>query len=129
MDADASDEELTWGRQSLRAYRPDLVLLQDPPAWNYCMIVKTDVAYATPDWYKSPRSYDQILSGGGKVSFTRNVSVPLVLLLKKQILTDVSFYHGSVVHGPGMVDSSVKHLEFRLGGPTTGARGYDTLDH
>lgn len=67
VNSDATDAELQWGRQSLMAYRPDLVLLKDP-LWNYCTIVRTDVNYATPDWYKSPRSYDQILSGGGKVS-------------------------------------------------------------
>ena len=67
VNSDATDAELQWGRQSLMAYRPDLVLSKDP-LWNYCTIVRTDVNYATPDWYKSPRSYDQILSGGGKVS-------------------------------------------------------------
>jgi hypothetical protein len=67
VNSDATNEELRWGRQSLMTYRPDLVLLKDP-LWNYCTIVRTDVNYTTPDWYKSPRSYDQILSGGGKVS-------------------------------------------------------------
>jgi hypothetical protein len=66
VNSDATDAELLWGRQSLMAYRPDLVLSNDP-LWNYCTIVRTDVGYTTPDWYKSPRSYDQILSGGGKV--------------------------------------------------------------
>lgn len=67
VNSDATDEELRWGRQSLMTYRPDLVLSKDP-LWNYCTVVRTDVSYTTPDWYKSPRSYDQILSGGGKVS-------------------------------------------------------------
>ncbi len=66
VNSDATDAELLWGRQSLMAYRPDLVLSNDP-LWNYCLVVRTDVGYTTPDWYKSPRSYDQILSGGGKV--------------------------------------------------------------
>ena len=65
VNSDATDDELGWGRQSLMAYRPDLVYTQDPQ-WRYCRIVRTDVSYSTPDWYKNPRSYDQILSGGGK---------------------------------------------------------------
>jgi hypothetical protein len=80
VDADASNDELHWGRQSLMAYRPDIVISPDP-SWNYCLIVKTDVAYATPDWYKSPKTYDQILSGGGKVSTTVIVVFGIALLL------------------------------------------------
>jgi hypothetical protein len=65
VNSDATDEELGWGRQSLMNYRPGLVYLDDPQ-WRYCRIVRTDVGYANPDFYKEPRSYDQILSGGGK---------------------------------------------------------------
>ena len=65
IDSDAPDEQLGWGRESLLNFRPDLVF-SDDPKWRYCKIVKTDVTYKAPEWYKSPRSYDQILSGGGK---------------------------------------------------------------
>lgn len=65
VDSDAPDEALTWGRISLQNYRPDLVGSNDT-CWRYCQIVRTDVAYGAPKWYKEPRSYDQILSGGGK---------------------------------------------------------------
>jgi hypothetical protein len=65
VNSDVPDEQLGWGRQCLKNYRPDLVLTDDPQ-WRYCRIVKTDVAYKVPDWYKEPRSMDQILSGGGK---------------------------------------------------------------
>jgi len=65
VNSDATEEELSWGRNSLQNYRPDIVLSTNPQ-WQYCMIVKTDVGYRTPDWYKNPHSYDQILSGGGK---------------------------------------------------------------
>ena len=65
VNCDASNEELGWGRQSLMNYRPDLVYSSDPK-WRYCQIVRADVSYNTPDWYKKPRTYDQILSGGGK---------------------------------------------------------------
>jgi hypothetical protein len=65
IDSDASHEELSWARQCLRNYRPDHVLTDDPQ-WRYCRIVRTDVGYNRPDWYKPKRSYDQILSGGGQ---------------------------------------------------------------
>lgn len=65
IDSDAPSDQLAWGRESLRNYRPEHVLTDDPQ-WRYCRIVRTDVGYNTPDWYKSQRSYDQILSGGGK---------------------------------------------------------------
>jgi hypothetical protein len=68
INSDATEDELAWGRASLQAYRPDLALIADNnEQWRYCYLVKSDVTYAKPDWYKSPRSYDQILSGGGKV--------------------------------------------------------------
>lgn len=67
INSDATEEELGWGRQCLWTYRPDLALLSPSGCqWQYCDIVKTDVAYKSPEWYKEPRSYDQILSGGGK---------------------------------------------------------------
>ena len=65
INSDATEEELSWGRQCLQNYRPDIVL-ENNAQWQYCQIVKTDVGYTTPDWYKPIHSYDQILSGGGK---------------------------------------------------------------
>jgi hypothetical protein len=65
VNSDATDDELSWGRRCLLNYRPDLVDAKDPQ-WQYCKLVRTDVGYNRPDWYKSPRSYDQILSGGGQ---------------------------------------------------------------
>ena len=52
-------------RQCLQNYRPDIIL-DNNPQWQYCFIVRTDVGYKDPEWYKPVRSYDQILSGGGK---------------------------------------------------------------
>ena len=65
VNSDASHDELSWGRHCLMNYRPDLILSRGP-AWRYWFIVKSDVAYKAPDWYKDTKSYDQILSGGGK---------------------------------------------------------------
>lgn len=66
VDCDASDDELTWGRDCIRNYRPEFCFIVDERQWRYCRIVKSDVGYSNPVWYKEPRSYDQILSGGGK---------------------------------------------------------------
>jgi hypothetical protein len=65
INSDASESELQWGRDCLKNYRPDIVTMSDPQ-WRYCWIVRQDVAYKDPDWYKPERSYDQILSGGGE---------------------------------------------------------------
>jgi len=66
VNSDAPDDQLGWGRESLQNYRPDLVYYSQDAQWRYCRIVKTDVPYRAPVWYKPERSYDQILSGGGK---------------------------------------------------------------
>jgi len=62
----APDEQLGWGRQMLRNYRPDLMLLSD--RWRYCRIVRTDVAYTgQPNWTDPDHlDFPQILSGGGE---------------------------------------------------------------
>lgn len=65
VNNNACDAEIGWGRQCLMNYRPE-ICYSDDPQWQYCFIVRTDVGYTDPDFYKSPRSYDQILSGGGK---------------------------------------------------------------
>jgi hypothetical protein len=65
VNSDASERELQWGRDCLRNYRPDIVTMDDPQ-WRYCWIVRQDVDYKDPDWFKPQRSYDQILSGGGE---------------------------------------------------------------
>jgi hypothetical protein len=65
VNSDAPDAELQWGRDCLRNYRPDIAAMDDPQ-WRYCFIVRQDVDYKDPDWFKPERSYDQILSGGGE---------------------------------------------------------------
>lgn len=49
VNSDATEDELSLGRQSLLNYRPDIALSQDA-AWRYCQIVKSDVNYTDPDW-------------------------------------------------------------------------------
>lgn len=64
-NCDAPDEQIEWGREMLRNYRPDVVFEPDY-RWRYAKIVKTDVAYKSPEWTSSPRTYPQIIRGGGK---------------------------------------------------------------
>jgi len=66
VDSDADEDALKWGRESLKNYRPDIACSNNPQ-WRYAQIVKTDVKYGKPDWFRDgPSTYDQILSGGGK---------------------------------------------------------------
>jgi hypothetical protein len=65
VNSDADNDQLGWCRESLQNYRPDHVTT-DSVEWRYCEVVRSDVKYMQPVWYKEPRSYDQILSGGGK---------------------------------------------------------------
>ena len=66
VSSNASHEELTWFRSMLRNYRPDLVQLQDY-TWKYVQIVRSDVVYKCPVWTPGqPKTYRQLLSGGGK---------------------------------------------------------------
>lgn len=65
VNSDAPESELTWGRDSLKNYRPDIVLSSDPQ-WRYTFVVRTDVAYQDPTYWKDHPTYAQILSGGGK---------------------------------------------------------------
>lgn len=65
INSDADSSSLTWGREALRNFRPQL-LYESSPTWRYSEMVKTDVPYKAPEWYKGYQSYDQILQGGGK---------------------------------------------------------------
>jgi len=65
IDSDRSNDELTFARESLRNYRPDFIFSQDPQ-WRYTEIVRSDVDYCDVNWTNEARTYDQILSGGGK---------------------------------------------------------------
>lgn len=62
----APNDQLGWGRDMLRNYRPDLMTLQD--RWRYCRVVRTDVYYTgQPNWDPTrPLDYPQILSGTQK---------------------------------------------------------------
>ena len=65
VDCDATNEQIQWGRDFLKRYRPPQVVMDDYH-WRYAISVKTDVGYRRPNWTSSPRSYQQMISGGGK---------------------------------------------------------------
>lgn len=64
INSDASNEQLQWGRTMQMTYAPHLATLYDE-RWRYNYQVTTDVGYRAPNWTASPRTYQQLLSGGG----------------------------------------------------------------
>jgi hypothetical protein len=63
VDSNAPDEQLQWGRDYLKAYRPDEVLMPDEQ-WRYCWAVRSDVGYRHPD--TDLNTYQDIISNGGE---------------------------------------------------------------
>eukprot|EP00536_Pseudo-nitzschia_multiseries_P002443 jgi/Psemu1/317885/estExt_fgenesh1_pm.C_330001 len=63
VSADATHDDLTWGRAFLRNYRPDQIYMKDQK-WRYIMSVRTDVGYRQPDHEFS--NYPEMLSAGGE---------------------------------------------------------------
>jgi hypothetical protein len=151
VNSDATEDELSWGRRSLEAYRPDICLWSDEQ-WSYCEVVKTDVAYKDPEYvlsigsidtsskldflshydqsfrlslflcsfYKEPRSYDQILSGGGECGprawyvFFQNDSCRCVGFLLGS--SPSNFEHILAYVNIGTADSFARRLAYPRGG-------------
>jgi len=65
ISSDASNEQLQWGRSMQMTYAPHIATLYDE-RWRYNYQVSTDVGYRAPNWTSSPRTYQQLLSGGGR---------------------------------------------------------------
>jgi hypothetical protein len=65
INCDAPNEQLKWGRDMLMNYAPYISMITDVK-WKYLYILKTDVLTRNPTWTSSPRTYQQVLSGGGK---------------------------------------------------------------
>jgi hypothetical protein len=63
VNANATHEDLTWGREFLRNYRPDQVYMEDQK-WRYVRSVRTDVGYRHPDHEFT--NYKELLSAGGE---------------------------------------------------------------
>jgi len=63
-NSNAPDEQLAWGRKMLANYRPDHMLRNDK--LQYSMLNKTDLVYKEPEWRTRPKTYQQLLAGGGR---------------------------------------------------------------
>jgi len=67
VNGDETDAALTWGREMLRAYRPDHVLNPDL-GWRYSRAVGTDVRYGSQnvkDDLPALQKYQNIIKNGG----------------------------------------------------------------
>jgi hypothetical protein len=67
VDCDAPDQILAWGREMLRAYRPDHILTPDY-GWRYSATVRTEVRYGSQDVKNdlpSLHEYQNIPKNGG----------------------------------------------------------------
>eukprot|EP00538_Stauroneis_constricta_P013000 CAMPEP_0119573566 /NCGR_PEP_ID=MMETSP1352-20130426/45188_1 /TAXON_ID=265584 /ORGANISM="Stauroneis constricta, Strain CCMP1120" /LENGTH=604 /DNA_ID=CAMNT_0007623257 /DNA_START=67 /DNA_END=1881 /DNA_ORIENTATION=- len=65
VNSEAANEQLQWGRDCIFAYAPYITTVVDPK-WRYLYILKSDVLTRQPSWTSSPRTFQQVLSGGGK---------------------------------------------------------------
>jgi len=63
VDANATHDDLQWGRDFLQNYRPDQITMQDQK-WRYVESVRTDVSYRHPDHEFD--TYQQLISAGGE---------------------------------------------------------------
>eukprot|EP00536_Pseudo-nitzschia_multiseries_P006057 jgi/Psemu1/14335/gm1.14335_g len=64
INSDATNEQLQWGRDMQTTYAPHIATVYNE-RWRYNYMVTTDVGYRPPNWTSSPRTYQQLLSGGG----------------------------------------------------------------
>jgi len=65
INCDAPNDQLAWARRMLINYSPYQTTLTDLKQ-RYLYILETDVLMRNPSWTASPRTYQQVLSGGGK---------------------------------------------------------------
>jgi len=65
VNCDAPDAQLKWGRDMMMNYAPYITTITDIKK-RYLYILDTDVLSRSPNWTSSPRTYQQVLSGGGK---------------------------------------------------------------
>jgi len=65
INSDASNEQLAWGRNMQMIYAPHIATIYDE-RWRYNYQVSTDIGYRAPNWTTSTRTYQQLLSGGGR---------------------------------------------------------------
>lgn len=65
VNSDAKNDQLKWGRYMLMNYAPYISVVTDL-SMQYAYILETDVLIRSPSWTGDPRTYQMVLSGGGK---------------------------------------------------------------
>ena len=65
VNSDAKNDQLKWGRYMLMNYAPYISVVTDL-TMQYTYILETDVLMRNPTWTGDPRTYQMVLSGGGK---------------------------------------------------------------
>mmetsp|Transcript_16528 Transcript_16528/g.40395 ORF Transcript_16528/g.40395 Transcript_16528/m.40395 type:complete len:602 (-) Transcript_16528:104-1909(-) len=65
INSDAPNEQLKWGRKMQMNFCPHIATIYNEK-FRYCYQVSSDVGYRDPTWTSSPRTYQQVLSGGGR---------------------------------------------------------------
>ena len=65
INCDAKNDQLQWIRDCLMNYAPYIAAITDIKQ-RYLYILDTDVLQRDPSWTDSPRTYQQVLSGGGR---------------------------------------------------------------
>lgn len=64
VNCDAKNDQMKWGRDMLLNYAPYITVITALKE-KYCFILQTDVLIRPSSWTSSPRTYQQVLSGGG----------------------------------------------------------------
>lgn len=65
INCDAKNDQLQWGRDMMMNYAPYITTITDLKL-RYMYILGSDVLTRKPTWTDNPRTYQQVLSGGGK---------------------------------------------------------------
>jgi hypothetical protein len=65
VNCDAKDDQLQWGRDMMMNYAPYITTITDLKL-RYMYILNSDVLTRKATWTDTPRTYQQVLSGGGK---------------------------------------------------------------
>jgi hypothetical protein len=65
VNCDAPNDQLKWARDMMMNYSPYITAITDEKK-KYLYILDTDVLTRNPTWTSDPRTYQQVLSGGGK---------------------------------------------------------------
>lgn len=109
VNADATDEELQWGRDQMKRYSPRY-LVTNQQKFQYVMQVRDEMPVCNPKWGEGGPTYRKLLSEGGKV---RGKDAVVLGRSNSLDLTIVSCHSAALEHGSE--DLFAKPLEYPLG--------------